>query len=114
MAFGSSRVGSRRSPAANVITLKPRYAKNVRATLATMAEKDGQPLNASRSRSMSVIVTAMNTAKTPRSAMTISDCARSTRREPTKLTPTMASTINVVKTLSQIAEASSPTNSEVA
>ena len=34
IALGSSRVGSRRSPAAKVITLKPRYAKNVSATLA--------------------------------------------------------------------------------
>ena len=114
IAFGSSRVGSRRSPAAKVITLKPRYAKKVRATLATMEEKDGHPLTASRSKSMSTIVTAMKTAKTPRSTMTISDCARSTTLVPTKLTRTIASTIAVVKTLSQIAEASSPTKSEVA
>ena len=114
IAFGSSRVGSRRSPAANVITLKPRYAKNVSATLAMMSEKDGYPLNASRSRSMSTSVTAMNTAKTPRRRKTISDWARSTTFVPTKLTKTIASTIAVVKTLSQIADASSPMNSEVA
>ena len=34
---------------------------------------------------MSTIVTAMKTAKTASSAMTISDCARSTKRAPTML-----------------------------
>ena len=41
IAFGSSCSGSRMSPAANVITLKPRYAKNVSATLATMSDAGG-------------------------------------------------------------------------
>ena len=82
IARGSSLLGSRRSPAANVITLNPRYAKNVRATLATMFENDGYVLNASRSKSMSVIVTAMNTAKTASKVRTMTDWARSTSAEP--------------------------------
>ena len=41
IALGSPRAGSARSPAENVITLKPRNAKNVSATLATMSESGG-------------------------------------------------------------------------
>ena len=41
IAPGSPRSGFSRSPAAKVITLKPRYAKKVRATLATMSENAG-------------------------------------------------------------------------
>ena len=47
-----------------VITLKPRYAKKVRATLATIFENDGYPLKARSSRSMSEMVTTMKTANT--------------------------------------------------
>jgi hypothetical protein len=41
IAFGKSRAGLRMSPTANVITLKPRKAKNVSATLATMSDTGG-------------------------------------------------------------------------
>ena len=61
---------------------------------------------------MSTIVTAMKTAKTASSTRTISDCARSTTREPTTLIASIPSTIAEVKTLSQPAAASSPMNSE--
>ena len=44
----------------------------------------------------------------------MSDCARSTTREPTMLIAAMATTIADVKTLSHPAAASSPTKSEVA
>ena len=50
---------------------------------------------------MSTIVTAMKTAKTTRSPITISDCARSTTRDPTMLIPAIATTTREVKTLSQ-------------
>ena len=79
-----------------------------------MEEKLGYPLKARRSKSMSTSVTAMKTAKTPSSTITISDCARSTTFEPTRFTATIASTTAVVKTLSQPAPASSPMNSDVA
>jgi hypothetical protein len=41
MAIGRPRVGSARSPVENVITLKPRNAKKVRATLAMILESAG-------------------------------------------------------------------------
>ena len=53
IALGRSCGGSRRSPAATVITLKPRKAKKVSATLATIFEKDGWSLTASLPRSIS-------------------------------------------------------------
>ena len=63
---------------------------------------------------MSAIVTAMKTAKTASSTITISDCARSTTREPTRLIASIPTMIAEVKTLSQPAAASSPMNSDVA
>ena len=63
---------------------------------------------------MSTSVTAMKTANTASRTITISDCARSTSFEPTMLTPAIATTTSVVKTLSQPLPASSPTNSDVA
>ena len=56
----------------------------------------------------------MKTAKTARSTITISDCARSTIFEPTMLIPAIASTISVVKRLSQPAAAPSPMKRDVA
>ena len=53
IALGRSCGGSRRSPAAKVITLKPRKAKKVSATLATIFEKDAWSLTASLPRSIS-------------------------------------------------------------
>ena len=50
---------------------------------------------------MSTRVTAMKTAKTASRTTTISDCARSTTRDPTRLIAAIAITISVVKTLSQ-------------
>jgi hypothetical protein len=95
------------------MTLKPRYAKKVSATLAMMSENDGYPLKARRSKSMSTSVTAMKTAKTASRTTTIRDCARSTTREPTRLTRPPDTTA-VVKTLSHQPAASSPTKSDVA
>ena len=63
---------------------------------------------------MSTMVTAMNTAKTTRSAITISDCALSTTLDPTMLRRAIATTITVVKTLSHAPPASSPTKRDVA
>jgi hypothetical protein len=63
---------------------------------------------------MSTIVTAMKTAKTARSAMTITDWARSTTLDPTMLRAAIATTITDVKTLSHAPPASSPTKSDVA
>ena len=84
------------------------------ATLATMSVADGYVLNANRSKSMSTMVTAMKTAKTARSAITMIDWARSTSFEPTMLSAAIATTITDVKTLSQTPPASSPTKSDVA
>ncbi len=60
---------------------------------------------------MSTIVTQMKTAKTTSRTTTISDCARSTTREPTTLIASIASTMAVVNTLSQPPAASSPMKS---
>ena len=58
---------------------------------------------------MSTIVTAMKTAKTASRTNTISDCARSTKRAPTKVIPPSPTMTAEVKRLSQPASASSPT-----
>ncbi len=63
---------------------------------------------------MSTIVTQMKTAKTASRTTTISDCARSTTREPTMLIPSIPSTIAEVKTLSQALAASLPMKSDEA
>ena len=63
---------------------------------------------------MSASVTTMKIAKTPSSTTTISDCARSTTPDPTRLTQASATTMIEVKMLSQAGPASSPTKSEVA
>ena len=84
------------------------------ATLARIFENEGYPLKASRSKSMSTIVTAMKTAKTASRRTTISVCARSTTRDPTTLMAAAPTTTPEVKTLSHQPAASSPTKSEVA
>jgi len=102
------------SPAAKVITLKPRNAKNVSATLATMSDTDGYSLNASMSRSMLGSVTATNTARIPTMMNTISDCALATSCGPVTTTKAIATTIAEVKTLSHQSAPLSLTNSETA
>ena len=61
-----------------------------------------------------MIVTAMKTANTASTPVTISDCARATNFAPTRLTVTITSTSAVLKMLSQAAPASSPISSDVA
>ena len=56
----------------------------------------------------------MKTAKTASRTTTISDWARSTMREPTRLMAAIETTIRVVNRLSQPAAASSPMKSDVA
>ena len=63
---------------------------------------------------MSTSVTAMKTANTASRTTTISDCARSTTREPTMLIASIASTTAEVKTLSHAPAASLPMKSEEA
>src|SRR5262245_5489295 len=102
------------SPAANVITLNPRNAKNVSATLATMSDTDGYALNASRSRSMLGSVTITNTARMPTMTNTINDCAFATSCGPTTTTSAIATTIADAKTLSHQSAPLSLTKSETA
>ena len=63
---------------------------------------------------MSEIVTAMKTANTPRTPVTMSDWARATNVEPTMFTATITRIRAVTKTLFHQPAASSPTKSEVA
>ena len=97
-----------------MITLKPRYAKNVRATLAMMSEKGGYPLNA---RVVEVDVDERHGNEHREDGEQDDHDQRlgpihDSRAH--KLIAAMATTITVVKTLSHHAEASSPTKSDVA
>src|SRR6187200_3543273 len=96
IALGRSRAGSCMSPTANVMTLNPRKAKNVNATLATMSDTDGYSANASMSRSMLGSVTTTNTARIPTMTNTISDCAFATNCGPVTTTKAIATTIKDV------------------
>ena len=88
-----------RSLAVKVTTPKPRKAKNVRATLATMSLKDGYPEKARRCGSRLDSVATEKTVRMPITTTTTTVWARATAVEPTVLSALITSTTRTAKTL---------------
>ncbi len=93
----------------NVTTPKPKKAKNVRATLATMSPNGGYSEKARRSGSRLASVATANTVSMPITTMTTTVWARATAREPTTLSIVMTSTTSTANTLTQASSPSPPT-----